>query len=303
MKSYVASTEALADLRAAIRIPLAQEIDDGFPDGVVDWLARLRLLMGVPFAYLVADHRLLPLESIRFFYLNRNWTDAAVEGALSVGAVSTRDRALLHSLHEELREALDQAERRVWARDASQRPDEGPAEVVTGFLLRSRAVSGWPGLHVRASRDGQTIQLARMERLAPAVLLVLFDGIPDHVEIEEPRAGIQFGVDPPRPADPPASRWIPLRTPATGEPIPGRRVRAPFRPGSPGVIDMTTLADRLDQSGLFGSDGVGSGEMAIELLQFPFRQEFGQPAGAIGLVLNVTIPMSVVRASHKLVQP
>ena len=33
-----------------------------------------------------------------------------------------------------------------------------------------------------------------MERLAPAVLLVLFDGIPAVVHIEEPRQGIQFGV-------------------------------------------------------------------------------------------------------------
>ena len=41
-----------------------------------------------------------------------------------------------------------------------------------------------------------------MERLAPAVLLVLFDGVPAVVHIEEPRQGIQFGVrlDPERAA-------------------------------------------------------------------------------------------------------
>ena len=54
------------------------------PRDLRQWLARLRLLEGVPFAYLVADSELLPPESIRFFYLDRNWTDALVQGALSV---------------------------------------------------------------------------------------------------------------------------------------------------------------------------------------------------------------------------
>ena len=36
--------------------------------------------------------------------------------------------------------------------------------------------------------------IMRMERLAPAVMLVIFDDIPDRMEIEEPRQGIQFGV-------------------------------------------------------------------------------------------------------------
>ena len=47
--------------------------------------------------YLVPDAELLPLESIRFFYLDRAWTDALVQGALSVGTVNTADRAQLES--------------------------------------------------------------------------------------------------------------------------------------------------------------------------------------------------------------
>ena len=37
------------------------------------------------------------------------------------------------------------------------------------------------------------MRLLRLERLAPAVLLCLFDGIPSVVHIEEPRQGVQFG--------------------------------------------------------------------------------------------------------------
>ena len=73
--------------------------------------------------------------------------------------------------------------------------------------MRSKLVSGWPGLHVRAyhtdrgqdaeiipESDPDRLKVLRMERLAPAVLLVLFDGVPAVVHVEEPRQGIQFGA-------------------------------------------------------------------------------------------------------------
>ena len=295
LRTKAASLQAIELARRVIRRPPTD--DDGMPDSVVDWLARLRLLCNVPFAYLVPDHRLLPSESIRFFYLNRNWTDAAVDGALSVGAVASKDRAQLQALHATLRAALDRWERRVWARDAQATPTEGPAEVVTGFLLRSRAVSGWPGLHVRASHDGHQLQLLRMERLAPAVLLVLLDGIPDRVVIEEPRAGVQFGVGPPPAGQPQAARSIVVRDPGTGQPADLAPLAVPFRADAPGVIHVAELVKRLKTTNLFGSD-VGSGELALQLLQFPYRQGFGEAApGGIGDVFHVTLSMAVVRNS------
>ncbi len=295
LRTKAASLQAIELARRVIRRPPTD--DDGMPDSVVDWLARLRLLCNVPFAYLVPDHRLLPSESIRFFYLNRNWTDAAVDGALSVGAVASKDRAQLQALHATLRAALDRWERRVWARDAQATPTEGPAEVVTGFLLRSRAVSGWPGLHVRASHDGHQLQLLRMERLAPAVLLVLLDGIPDRVVIEEPRAGVQFGVGPPPAGQPQAARSIVVRDPGTGQPAGFAPLAVPFRADAPGVIHVAELVKRLKTTNLFGSD-VGSGELALQLLQFPYRQGFGEAApGGIGDVFHVTLSMAVVRNS------
>src|SRR6476469_7392110 len=256
LRTKAGSLQAIELARRVIRRPPTD--DDGMPDSVVDWLARLRLLCNVPFAYLVPDHRLLPSDAIRFFYLNRNWTDAAVDGALSVGAVASKDRAQLQALHATLRAALDRWERRVWARDAQATPTEGPAEVVTGFLLRSRAVSG---------RPGHQLQLLRMERLAPAVLLVLLDGIPDRVVIEEPRAGVQFGVGPPSAGQPQAARSIVVRDPGTGQPAGLAPLAVPFRADAPGVIHVAELVKRLKTTNLFGSD-VGSGELALQLLQF-----------------------------------
>ena len=60
-----------------VRWPRAATGTSSIPAEVIDWLARLRLLHGVPFAYLVPDADLLPPESVRFFYLDRDWTDAA----------------------------------------------------------------------------------------------------------------------------------------------------------------------------------------------------------------------------------
>ena len=52
--------------------------DHVVPGELRKFLARLRLLHGVPFSYLVPDANLLPPESIRFFYIDRAWTDALV---------------------------------------------------------------------------------------------------------------------------------------------------------------------------------------------------------------------------------
>lgn len=270
---------------------------DGPHAPVLSWLGRLRLLHGVPFAYLVPDDGLLRPETIRFFHLDRRWNDALVEGALSVGTFDTRDRSALHEVYPQLRGVVDDAERR----ERRQEPSSSlPAANVTGLLLRSAAVSGWPGLHVGATRkDGEEheeVRLLRMERLSPAVLLVLFEDIPDQVTIAEPGAGIQFGV---RAKDATAGAWeLPVRDPRRSDGSllsPPDEVPVPFRRGSSGVIHIEKLLDRLDEkNGLLSSgndddddddDDGGrhrhSAALALQLLRRPYVQPFGSE-GPIG---------------------
>ena len=250
---------------------------------------QLRLLDGVPFAYLVADTELLPMESIRWFYVDRRWTDALVQGALAVGTANSDDRTLLASRYPAVRAELDQEERNLRRPAGSDRytGDGGP---ISGFLLRSAAVSGWPAMHVRAfsidPAGGDTarvpedapgrIRLLRLERLAPAVLLCLFDGIPTVVHLEEPRAGVQFGFDASGPPDNVVATLQP-RDATTFDYLTGPAVTVPFRKGSPGVIDIQQMQKLLStRTGSGAADGLDSSEYALQLVRFPFRQVFGE---------------------------
>jgi hypothetical protein len=280
------------------------------PPELRDWLARLRLLETVPFNYLVPDAELLPSESIRFFYLDRVWTDALVQGALSVGTVASADRAQLESIYPYVRGEVDEEERLIRLpllnEEGEPQPEQAPQApggVVSGFLLRSRAVSGWPGLHVRAYReeldegddaqipesDPRRVRMIRLERLAPAVLLGLFDGVPKIVHIEEPRQGIQFGVELKAVQGQPGiyESMLRLRDVQTAEELPcppndpfcaQSTVKVPFRRGSPGVLDLTELNKRMiANAGTHMGQDVDSAEFAMQVLQFPYRQVFGDP--------------------------
>jgi hypothetical protein len=295
------------------QLPPDDGVEDGIapggvvPPDIVRALAHLRLLEGVPFSYLVPDADLIPPERIRFFYLDRNATDALVQGALSVGTVNSVDRVELTQLYQIVRDEVDKAERLVRmkdsdapALDARGRP-VGVGGPITGFVMRSQLVSGWPAMHVRAyatdTRDDSDtipdmdnspdrVRLLRMERLAPAVLLVLFDGVPRVVHIEEPRSGIQFGVrlDDSSPLQ--QQRAVvtvrDVKNP-NGGPLKDaqhndRTVDVPFRTGSPGVINVRKLYENLRaQAGTNMTTGpaVHSAEYAMQMLRFPIRQVFG----------------------------
>jgi hypothetical protein len=273
--------------------------DHVVPGELRRFLGRLRLLHGVPFSYLVPDADLLPIESIRFFYIDRAWTDALVQGVLSVGTITTADRTQLEAVYPHIRDDVDEAERTIRMPNGEERL-QGAGGTITGFLMRSRLVSGWPNLHVRAysrdvieddalttaaESDPNRMKVLRMERLAPAVLLVLFDGVPAVVHIEEPRQGIQFGarIDP---AAPPAQRKakVKVRDCNTGDPVPPKTsftsansVDVPFRKNAPGVIDVVELRKRLAAKAPNSGGTLEPNEYALQMLRFPYRQVFGDP--------------------------
>jgi hypothetical protein len=165
---------------------------------IVNWLARLCLLYGVPFVNLVPESRMLPRESIRFFSVDPNYLDALVAGAMSIGVQSSRDIEHDALLSPTLLTAVKGAMPAVRAGLAGVVPPPGPppSAIMSGFLLRSAVVSGWPGLEVRgysSSDQSQPLTPSRMDRLAPDILLVLFPNAPARVEISEPKESLAFG--------------------------------------------------------------------------------------------------------------
>lgn len=277
-------------LLAPAQVPSADSIEN-LPPYLDSFLAHLRLLIGVPFHNLVPDARLLPTESIRFFYLDRSWTDRLVDGALAVGQVGTRERAHVRAHGGALQQSLDDSETLVRdlqrkriddyaATKSDPERERREADVLTGFLLRSSLVSGWPHLEVRAFRSGTQLETARLERLSPGVLIALFGGVPDRVELEEPHHGVQFGIDPE-----PGGYKIFIRK-ANGEQVKQgnvpQRQDVPLRAGGLNVVHTTELRRRLQaQRVKFPSaiEQTGSAAFGISVLNPPFQQPFAGAGG------------------------
>lgn len=180
----------------AVRAQLSAQIEDNTDAAAVAAaLGELRLLRNIPFIHLVPDARMLPAESIRFFYLDPNWLSALVAGALSVGLGSSRDGAI----HEQLSPPLQQkalGAALAWRAKRTGHPaPAAPSGPTSGFLLRSALVSGWPGLGVVGACQGEPVPILRLEHLGPGVLLCLFNGVPDTITLMEPQEGLAFGVN------------------------------------------------------------------------------------------------------------
>lgn len=283
-------------LRERLSDPAQVAPDDpasGLPPYLESFLAHLRMLVGVPFEYLVPDPRFLPPESIRFFHLDRSWADRLVDGAIAVGKVGTREQAHHQAISSAVASRLDRTERVVRSLQRGVRSfeqakaaadaDPGAAGPVTGFLLRSVAVSGWPDMEVRAFRNagGAPVPLAtlRLEQLQATVLVALFDGIPDVVWCEEPHHGVALGI----PVGGPGA-WRLVTRDASGLPVPGAPASAvPLRAGGRRVVAVAELRRRLHARHLADPAHVppqtGSAAFAISVLAPPWRQRF-EGAGA-----------------------
>jgi len=295
------ATTGRAVLHARLTHP-AQEAalqpSSDLPPYLESFLAHLRCLVGVPFEYLIPDERLLPPESIRFFYLDRSWADRLVDGAVAVGQIGSREAGHYQARSTVLAQLLDQSERMVRPLqqgvdfvDAKRGSDADTrqGEVVTGFVLRSSVVRGWPQMDVRGYRkalpepfspaDPQVAQhqlaLLRLEVLSPSVMIALFEGEPEMVTLEEPHHGVQFGV---RHAG--SALAVPLRDP-TGQqilvntdPVP---IAVPTRSRHRDVVRVAALRDALQAARASHPQAVnqdGAAALAISVLDPPWRQHF-----------------------------
>jgi hypothetical protein len=242
------------------------------PDTVSEWLGKLRRLEGVPFRYLVPDERLLPPESIRFFVVDRQFTDALVDGAISVAATIPTDQERLAKLHADMRDQVDFDESRL-----GHPPRSAPPSTLTGFLLRSRLVSVFPGLHVSASSLTDVLPVVRLERLAPAILVAIIAGVPDVITLTEPASSLHFDLEDTNPS-PTASTWVvrywPIRNPnviyAESDVPQAALADVAFRAGTSRVVDVVDLAGKVC------GGTVDSARLAAALVARPREQTFSR---------------------------
>lgn len=262
--------------RPVLRNALSAALDDE-GERLAAWFARLRLLYDVPFAQLVPSEEMLPPESLRFFYVDHGWLTALQAGAASLGVTGAADMRLA-------------ALAAPWAGPATTPDASWPC---AGLLIRSALTRECPELIVRGWQHGEPVALLRRSALENDVLLVLFDRVPDEVELSEPPEGLSFGIDP-HPVD--GVPVLNLRSLGAGEVPAGatlEEVYFPEEPGEHGIGDHLRPDDwgrRVldlrpdDADGLLRGlrarlvaegqpDRISPAVLALQLVNAPFRQK------------------------------
>lgn len=169
------------------------------PEVVTLWLSRLKLLHNIPFSYLVPDEAMLPLESLRFFQLDQNWINYLIDGALSIGRTCSSQQAIDRSMFGQIHARANPAAPGMRRQRSMQRFASNPAQVHTGFLLRSQLVAGWPNVQINgyalADHAASELRALRLERIAPDCIICIFDGPVAQVAIHEPPEQLHCGIE------------------------------------------------------------------------------------------------------------
>lgn len=211
------------------------ETNGDLPTAIANWFQDLELLKNVPFNYLVPDTRLLPPESLRFFWIDSYWVDCLQDGAFSVGRVTKEDLRL-----------------DVQTRSLQRRSLAPSDKTITGFLLHSEVVSGWPGLEIEGyvNRVAGTdfvgpenkLTILRRDLLSDNILLCFFAGEVKTLDLSLQGSSVNCGVDPIKKG---TKITKGLRN-LDGEQKTGN-IEVPFRNENLGVINIEEMTKRLKQ--------------------------------------------------------
>ena len=233
-------------------LPVYNQPNTELPESIYNWFEDLNLLKGVPFNYLVPDELMLPVESIRFFYLDSLWIECLLDGAFSIGRVTTSDHK--HDQENKTNLAVNNY------------------PIVTGFLLRSDVVSGWPGLLVDGYNEvvnndqpvdeDKKIELLRMERLSANVLICLFKGEIKTVDIHQKPETLHFGLD----WDDENKTFYKKLKNLDGQEINKKVDNIPWKDSEKRVIAINSLTNRIKEQ-VDNSSSFTSAQLALEMIE------------------------------------
>lgn len=185
-----------------------KELSEDYPQEIREWLAGICLLEGIPMQYLLPDARMLPMNGVRFFHIDRMWLQAMTDGALSLGRITELDRAMdgmtgispirsaAGCFRSRRQKRMHRNHRRVSDEDLKTSDD---GSELTGFLLRSELVRCWKGIEVKgyssdSGQEEQKLAILRLEKLSDEVMICIFDGEAARIELLEPAEALHFGT-------------------------------------------------------------------------------------------------------------
>ncbi|KAK2465664.1 hypothetical protein APHAL10511_002208 [Amanita phalloides] len=154
-------------------------------DLVLNWIVDKLYLERIPPWYLIPDPSWLPAESIRFFYIDRKWLSALVDGALSVANHLDAQDKVRQAIKDQLLKYLNE--------DIHPNLKHPPQIPSYGFYMRSVVVDALPDLIVRAPRptldDGKEdprAEILRQENIRKDIIFCLLDYIPEQLILSQP---------------------------------------------------------------------------------------------------------------------
>lgn len=171
--------------------------ESGLPADITTFLSQLYRLNGVPFSYLVPHELLLEDETLAFFYVDPNWIEALLDGALSIARTQGNDRIRNAVMNGGIVDFTSQLSANKDVPGTCGSVAEHLQLNVTGFLLRSALISGWRGIEIEAFDSTDTLLPAlRFERIDNNIFLGIFNGNVTKIVITQPYEGLHFGFEP-----------------------------------------------------------------------------------------------------------
>lgn len=254
------------------------------PEVITDFLSNLSLLYQVPFSYLVPDEQMLPEDSIRFFRVDFNWLYALLDGAMTLGRSFQEDyehdTVLIEQilsevyekrcavrpclLHKSLEAQKEHVEQCLFVAD-----DKEIGQVNTGFFMRSELVKSFQGIEFVAyakKGDDEPLPCLRLEVIGSDILIGIYAGECNYLEIRQPPEGMHFGME--KAGDSYAKLLRDLNTGELFADEEENRVQISLRDGQRGVVNIKETAENIRKK--LALNQVTSAHLALELIQNPF---------------------------------
>ena len=157
--------------------------------------------------------------------------------------------------------------------------EEKPKWPLTGFLMRSPIVEGWQGLEMRAwegSGDNASNPLTplRIDRIAPDIVLCIFNGRVGRIEIKQPPEGLHFGLDKL------GGGFGKTHFRDAEGMLEENHIMATMREDSAGVLDVASFAKKIANA-LHLASPLASSDFAIHMIERPGRLIFDRTYPAV----------------------